>query len=144
MKLSPSSRSRSAGLLLLFGVVFSLAALAVPREVLTGKRDGGDGGAGEWLALAEELQAEGNVKDALEATRAGLVASAWHAGLCKQRTVLFLELGEKERLADWMDELVLGDARQAERLFRLPGFQAWQGDADLSALKAEAIQQAQD
>ncbi len=59
-------------------------------------------------------------------------------------TSLLLQNGDPDDLRLWMDDLVMGDARQAEQLFELTGFSAKMDDPELQRIRREAHLQARD
>lgn len=100
--------------------------------------------AAEWVRRAMVREAEGDLQAAELACRAALAREPWHPDAARRLTAILLQQGDGEALYDWMDDLVLGDARQAERYFDHPGFAPWLDDEAFRALHREAVIQAND
>ena len=98
----------------------------------------------EWVARAELHISAGDYERAELACRAALARRPWHPGATRTLTLLLLERGDAEALRDWMDDLILGDARLAERMFMLPGFAPHLEQPKFQALFREATIQARD
>jgi hypothetical protein len=100
--------------------------------------------AGEWVRRAAVLETEGDLHTAELACRAALAREPWHPAASRRLTGILLRQGDGETLYDWMDDLVLGDARQAERYFDQPGFAPWLENEAFRSLHREAVIQAND
>lgn len=100
--------------------------------------------AAAWLQQAQSHHSAQRHADALRACRAGLLLEPWNSGLCLQMTQSLLEQADADALKDWMDELVLGDARLAEQTFQLPAFRPWLEQSAFQTLYQEARFQARD
>jgi succinate dehydrogenase/fumarate reductase flavoprotein subunit len=134
-----------AGFLLFLGLIASLGMVAATRLSPDTLNDAATAGtAAQWQAEAETLQDQGQRDSAIEACRAGLVMDPWNPGLCRTLTQLHLEGEDLEALQLWMDDLVMGDARQAEQLFQLPGFSDRMENPMLLRIRREAQIQARD
>lgn len=145
MSLSPTPRSALAGILLALGLIMSLGMVSMARlspALPTAETSAGT--AEQWRMEAEKLQNDGRLSAAIEACRAGLVIEPWHPGLCRTLTQLHLAGSDPEALQLWMDDLVMGDARQAEQLFQLPNFRDRMDDPVLLRIFREAQIQARD
>lgn len=98
-----------------------------------------------WEQQAEQLAASGDSADAVEACHAGLTASLWHPGLSRTLTRILLEGSDEDGLLMWIDTLVLGDPRLAEKIFEMPELkERAQASAQLAKLHREAVYQARD
>lgn len=146
MSKNPSQKQKRSGLsagLLLAGMLLAAGMrLAWERrsaEVVAEPRS-----APEWVAWAGAAAGEGRPDAAADGFRAALVAEPWHPGAVRGLTALLLAQGEPEALADWMESLLLGDARLAEQMFELPAFAAMRGREPFAALHQEAVIQARD
>lgn len=145
MPFSSQTRSPWAGIFLGLSLLVCLGTAGVakrgntlhPDEPITGSAE-------HWLQEAEKLQQQDKYASAIEACRAGLVVEPWHPGHCRTLTLLLLAEGGNEDLRLWMDDLVMGDARQAEQLFLLPEFRNRMDDPDLQRIHREALLQARD
>ncbi len=100
--------------------------------------------ASEWVARAEQHIGSGDYERAELACRAALARRPWHPGAVRTLTLLLLEREDEAALRDWMDDLILGDARLAERMFMLPGFAPHLEHPEFQALFREATIQARD
>lgn len=136
------SRSLPAAVLLLLallvsGVMFATAGTGIGGANAPTSVEG-------WHRQAQSLRQAGKPEAAIEACRAGLVVDPWNPEICRTLTLLELEQGQPDSLKMWMDELVVGDARQADQLFSLPEFKEWLDDPEISKLQQEAWMQARD
>jgi len=98
----------------------------------------------EWLTRAEALEQAGDRDGAERACRAALAREPWHPATVRKLTLLLLDHGDEAALKDWMDDLILGDARLAEQAFDLPDFAPWLEQPAFQALLREARIQARD
>ena len=142
--LSPISRSRPAGVLLLLALAASAAVFALPDDWLWGGADKAERGAAHWLEQTESLRKEGRTAQALETTVSALTSYPWHPELARLRTRLYLDAEDAEGLFDWMDEVTIGDPRLAEQLFGMPELRPWLERERFQALQREAYRQARD
>ena len=141
----PTTRSPLAGVFLLLALIVSLGMISVARLAPSPPAAGSaTGTAAQWQQEAEKLLTNGQYTVAIEACRTGLVVEPWHPGLCLMLTSLLLQNGDPDDLRLWMDDLVMGDARQAEQLFELTGFSAKMDDPELQRIRREAHLQARD
>ncbi len=145
MPFSSQTRSPWAGIFLGLSLLVCLGMAGVVKQAKRLNPDPATTGSAEhWLQEAENLQRKDQKTSAIEACRAGLVVAPWHPELCRTLTLLLLAEASNEDLRLWMDDLVMGDARQAEQLFQLPGFTDKMDDPDLQRIHREAIIQARD
>lgn len=93
----------------------------------------------EWLIRAEHLAGKGDYENAELACRAALACQPWNPGAARKLTLLLLRRGDVEALRDWMDDLVLGDARLTERLFQMPEFEPYMDDPVLGSSSSNPI-----
>ncbi len=132
------------------GIILSLAALISLGLAGLARRSSEPGSpdrpatAEDWLARAEIMRRAHNSEGAEHACRVALAQHPWHSGAARTLTLVLLERGDMETLIDWMDDLVLGDARLAERFFLMPEFAPYLNDAAMQALFREAQIQARD
>lgn len=141
MPISFQSRSLPTALLLVGSLCLTGLVLALPEappEVAE------QNGPASWVRQLDLQVEKGKLDQALEAGKAGLSLHPWHPELTRSVTLLYLEQGDEEALFDWMDELTMGDARQAERLFELPPFETWLQQERFASLQKEAYRQARD
>ncbi|GEM_PF-3192969 len=135
-------RSTWSAVLLAVSLLLSGVVIAFPKPESTAEEEGG--GPEYWLSQMEVLLEKGQTASAKEACMAGLSLHPWNPELSRAMTILQLEQGEAESLHDWMDEVTMGDARLAERLFELPQFEPWLAEARFADLQREAYRQARD
>jgi len=141
MKSSTSNRSVWSAFLLAGSLLLAGVVLAFPEPEAVVEEAGGPD---FWLAQMKTLQEGGQTASAKEACLAGLSLHPWHPELSRAMTLLQLENAEPDSLHDWMDEVTMGDARLAERLFELPQFEPWLEQARFADLQREAYRQARD
>ena len=133
----------SAGILLAAMLVSIVLASTAYRSTATEDVDN-PMTAQEWMVRAGRLVEAEEYEQAELACRAALAYQPGHPGAARKLTLLLLRKGDIEAIRDWMDDLVLGDARLTERLFQLPEFEPYMDDPDLQALYREAQIQARD
>lgn len=133
----------SAGILLAAVLASIVLALAAYRPTDAGDVDH-PVTAQEWLVRAANLKGAGDYENAELACRAALAYQPRHPGAARKLTLLLLRRGDIEAIRDWMDDLVLSDARLTERLFQLSEFEPYMDDPHLQALYREAQIQALD
>ncbi len=136
-------RLAPALILLAAMLLSSILVLASQRSKANGNVDNPTTAA-EWLIRAENQAEAGEHEKAEIACRTALAYQPWHPGAARKLTRLLLRRGDIEALRDWMDDVVLGDARLAERLFELTEFEPFMDDAVLQDLYREAQIQARD
>ena len=141
---SPPRRSRTAAAILLLCMAVCFGLLAAARLAGSAEDVEDPQTAAEWLARAETLSRAGDVQGAERAARAALAREPWHPAATRALTEILLARGDDEALADWMDDLILGDARLAEQNFLLPAFAAKRDRPPFQALFREAQIQARD
>ncbi len=138
------NRQRIAAAILLLAMLIS-AGLAALAWRATGPEDVDDPQtAAEWLVRAEARDQAGDPDGAERAVRAALVRQPWHPAAARKLTLLLLARGDAGALKDWMDDLILGDARLAEQFFLLPAFAPWLEQPEFQVLFREAQIQARD
>jgi len=137
-------RSRIAALFLLAAMLLCLGLMTLNRRA-PGAVDVLDPqSASEWIARAETLDQAGDSPGAVLALRAALAREPWNPAAVRKITELLLRQEDDGALADWMEDLLLGDARLAEQNFLLPGFAAKREQPPFQALFREARIQARD
>lgn len=98
----------------------------------------------EWIVRAVVLEQAGDSRGAERAARAALARDPWNPAAVRALTEILLRRGDDDALADWMDDLILGDARLAEQNFLLAEFAPKRDHPPFQALFREARIQARD
>ncbi len=137
-------RFHLSGIILSLAVLISLGLAVMARRSSEPESAERPVTAEEWLARAETMRRANNSEGAEHACRVALAQHPWHSGAARTLTLVLLERGDIAALRDWMDDLVLGDARLAERFFLMPEFAPYLDNAAMQALFREAQIQARD
>lgn len=131
-----------AGLILLATMAVCLGVMAFARRA--GQDVDDPQTAAEWTIRARALKQAGESEPAERAARAALARDPWNPAAARLLTEILLQRGDDEALYDWMDDLLLGDARIAEQNFLLNAFAGKRDRPPFQSLFREAQIQARD
>lgn len=135
-------RSKISGVILLASMLVCLAVIATARREVEDVDDPQT--PSEWIVRAVVLEQAGDSRGAERAARAALARDPWNPAAVRALTEILLRRGDDDALADWMDDLILGDARLAEQNFLLAEFAPKRDHPPFQALFREARIQARD